>query len=711
MRRIEIGLAIGIAVAVIAGVLLFGRQDTPDGPAVADAPLAAPPRLARPVEPEIAFGERPDFPVPVALTETESPAPSTGLRMLLSDLQTRAFDDRIVYYFRQSFAIETGAGADALQQIIVPMDPVLHALNIHALKVTRDGAETDMTGELRHEIVRADTASNHQVLTGGVLVLLRLPRLRAGDRVEIDYSIEESFPVAGWRPSQRLDLAGMSVFETVHIRSTWPESAVQYALLGPAPAITTDTAAGLLSLTYGPARIDIPEPEPFTPAWRYPRPQLVASAFQDWHAVALWGESLFRPVVDDQVQAIANDIRNEHTATDDQIVAALNYVQEEIRYFAVTLGSGGYQPLLPEETLRYGDGDCKAKTLLLLSILAALDIPARAALVSTTDGRALDTFPPSPQAFDHVIVSVMHGNRRHWIDPTLPHQTGRLRDLAPTDWSNALILDSDTGGLTPIDPPVRRQPLVDVREVYTLRSANTGDNRAILRAEWRFRDTMADQMRAIADYNGEGRLLDDLASDYERRFLAAERVGEAVLNDEEAQGLVFSSEWQITLDNFNTPGAGRPQYVFPAHAASRAILPALLDGRQSPLLLPYPYDVRHHLVVNLPEGAEDWISYTTDAEIENDAFAFSDTYTQDGRTVTLTARTRVLAPELDPDLFVRAHNDLASFTPVAILPVGWPEDEASSDGQAAFRRLVRPSVPTGLGRGVMPYEPAGSSRN
>lgn len=703
MRVVQIGLACIIAIAALVSVVLFNLPSGPGGEAgrtEATEMLAAPPLLARPREPEIAFGERPDFRVPVALPDAVAAPSETGLRLVLNDLQSQAYDDRIVYYFRQIFAVETGAGADALRQILIPMDPVLNSLRIHQLTVSRDGVDIDMTSELRHDVVRADTTLDHQVLSGGVIVMLRLPRMRAGDRVEIDYTVDERFPVPGWHPSQRLDFAGLSLFETVYVRSTWPEGRVNHALLGPVPSIRTETDNNQISLVFGPAHFDPPTPEPFTPPWRFPQPQLAASAFEDWHAVAAWGESLFRPVVDERVEEIAAGIRAEHPAIDAQAVAALNYVQEEIRYFAVTLGSGGYQPLLPEETLRYGDGDCKAKTLLLLSILAALDIPARAALVSTTDGRALDNLPPSPQAFDHAIVTLMHGNRRYWVDPTLPRQEGRLRDLAPTDWSNALILDTDTGGLTPIDPPVRRQPMADVTETFTLRSADPGDNHAVLRVEWRFRDVWADQMRAIIDYNGETAVIDNMMEDYDRRFLEATPVGEAGLTDEGAQGLAFSGEWQVTLDNFNGTEIGVPQYVFAAHAASRAILPAPIADRQSAILMPYPYDVRHRIVVNLPEGAEDWIAYQSDAEIENAVFAFSDIYTHDGPTWTLTARSRVFAPELGPDLFVRANNDLVSFTPVAILPIGLPVE--GQPNHQAFRRLTRPSVPTGLGQGYMP---------
>jgi len=708
MRLIQIGAAAIIAAAGIAFMILSDEPSPAPSPTEVGAEaIAQPQRLVQRVEPEIEFGERPDFVIRVAAPEPAPATPDQAVLFLLNDVQSRAYSDRIEHYQRLVFQPANRAGADVMRQFSLPLDPALGALRIHGLTRNRDGESVDLTSEIRHDSVRADTNASTTRLTGAVMVLLRLPQSQPGDILDLDFTIDERFPVPGWRPSLRLDLANMSQFDQIHIRSTWPNAGFHHVELGAAPALEEVSGRENTVLSFGPAHFEAPEVEPFTPAWRRPQPQVVATSFPDWHAVSIWGHSLFQPIIDPQVEQIAAEIRNSTSTTDEQVMAALNYVQREIDYFAISLGGGGYQPLLPAETLRYAEGDCKAKTLLMLSILQALGIDAGAALVNSIDGRGLDDMPPTPQAFDHVIVTLMVGNRRYWLDPTRPEQRNTLWDMQHEPWGFALILDPDSYQLTTIEPVRARLPLVDVEERFSVRSASRNDHQALLHIEWRFRGGAADGLRVTEAYQGEGASVRSITSLYETRFLDAEIIGEPTMEDVAGEeGILITADLRIRLDDFATENAPMPSYVFIAHAAARNILPVGVEGRIAPLFLPYPYDVRHHIIVNLPAGTEDWVWPTeedwnaaedrnnfwplTNATVENDAFAISETYRTDGLTLSLTARTRILMPELSPDLFTRARNDLDVFERLALMPTG--ERERLQLDRAAIGRLTTPTT-------------------
>tara|TARA_R110002051_G_scaffold259449_1_gene318798 strand:- start:21602 stop:23770 length:2169 start_codon:yes stop_codon:yes gene_type:complete len=706
-------LAAAIAAAATFGVVWYGLNNPLPDPAVqeattpeATAPLTAPPRLVRRVDPEISFGARPDFVVRVDVPQASADNAEGPIHFLLGEVQSRAYPDRIVHYQRIVLEPTTGEAAIALRQFQIPLDPALSTMTIHGLTRTRDGEVTDLTAEIRHDVVSADTAQTASILTGAVIIVLRLPQSRPGDVLDLDYTLEERFPVPGWRPSLRLPLATMAMFDQIHLRSIWPSSSLHYALLGAVPEMTETQEHGLTTLSFGPAAFQPPEPEPFTPPWRNPQPQLVASAFESWNAVAVWGASLFQTMPDADIERIAAEIREAHTDHDEQIMAALNYVQREIDYFAITLGQGGYQPLLPSETLRYSEGDCKAKALLLLSILADLGIDSRVALVSSLEGRSLDDMPPTPQAFDHAIVTLTSGNRRYWLDPTRTEQGGGLWDLPEEEWGHALILDSQSFDLTAVSTRAHRLPYIDVEDRYSLRSASRGDNQAILHVEWRFRGAAADAVRAASVTRGEDSIGNSLAETYSARFLQSAPIGEPTIADEADDGVVVRFVMTVTLDDFSAANASKPAYLFAANAANRSIIPVDLAGRVAPLMLPYPYDVRQQVIVNLPDGAEDWAwplleNGPTDMEsamlgsilstsVDNDAFSISDSYTVDGLTISLTSRTRIFTAELDPALFLRTTNDLMVVDPVAYFLVG--ERALLQPDRGASRRLTSPTT-------------------
>ena len=88
---------------------------------------------------------------------------------------------------------------------------------------------------------------------------------------------------------------------------------------------------------------------------------------------------------------------------------ALRLVQDDISYLMNGMSGGNYIPQAPEETWEKRFGDCKAKTLLLLTMLRELGIEAEPVLVRSQGGDALPSLSPMPGNFDHVIVRAVIG--------------------------------------------------------------------------------------------------------------------------------------------------------------------------------------------------------------------------------------------------------------------------------------------------------------
>jgi len=708
-------LAVPLSIGAVFVAETFQRGLDAGRPDMVDA--QRPMRFAEAPDPDVTFAPVPDFVIDVPVPERGDggKAPPSGVEALLFDYQFFAARDHADHFHRQVVETINQAGADAVSQISIPFDPAKQAVRLHHVTRTRDGETAELREETRLEFVRPDSGVETRIFSGQVTALLRVPELRAGDRLELAYTIRDRSPVTGHRYSLAVSYAEqMALYDEVHVRSSWPRGALSHGGLGGAPEMSESRMAGRTVLAYGPGPVEFTEPEYLTPSWRYPYPLWIAAQYEEWHDVALWGAGLYRPVEDPAVTTLARTIMDTHADEDARIMAALRHVQSEIDYFAIVLGEGGYRPLHPAETLRFSEGDCKAKALLLISLLDAMGIEAQAAFVSTTTGRGLDALPPTPQAFDHVIVTLPRGNRRYWLDPTAITQHGELHEQQPLDWGYALIASEDSYALTSVERRLARLPFLDIDEQVTIASAGRDDHRAVLRTRWTYRDAMADMVRATMDYNGEASVLSGFTSFYAARFSDMTAVGTPALEtDPETGHLVFSAEYQVELFDFAAEDAAEPAYVFVAHGPSRQIVMAPLENRTAPLALPFPYDVRQRIVINLPEGTESWLpdpreieEYAAELSVENDAFELMDERSFEPGRAVLTARTRVKAPEVLPEAFTRIQNDLTTTDGLAYIAVGEHMD-LDLDPERV-RILVTPSSPPVTpGSGTAPQQDGG----
>jgi hypothetical protein len=98
--------------------------------------------------------------------------------------------------------------------------------------------------------------------------------------------------------------------------------------------------------------------------------------------------------------------------------ALFTWVRDRIRYLAVEIGIGGFQPHPAEEISVHRYGDCKDMVTLLCALGRAVGLPIRQALISTRQNGEPDTSLPSPLHFNHVIAYAPELDGGVWMDPT-----------------------------------------------------------------------------------------------------------------------------------------------------------------------------------------------------------------------------------------------------------------------------------------------------
>lgn len=156
-----------------------------------------------------------------------------------------------------------------------------------------------------------------------------------------------------------------------------------------------------------------------------------------WSDIAKWFSNLAIPrgASTPQVQAKVRELTKDD---DDPMVPLARFAQRDVRYIAVEIGIGGYQPHASGEIFTNRYGDCKDKATLLRTMLKEVGIDAHYVLVHATRGATDPTFP-SMHAFNHVIVAI----------PVSAERAKELKSVVTHPKLGKLLLFDPTSTLTP----------------------------------------------------------------------------------------------------------------------------------------------------------------------------------------------------------------------------------------------------------------------
>jgi tetratricopeptide (TPR) repeat protein len=150
--------------------------------------------------------------------------------------------------------------------------------------------------------------------------------------------------------------------------------------------------------------------------------ELTLSDFKSWADVSALFAPLYQKAAiltpNSPLKAEVAKIRAASSDRKQQAGAALKLVQDQVRYFLIGMGEGGYLPAGADDTWTRRFGDCKGKTALLLALLHELGIEAEPALIATVHGDGLDGQLPNIGVFDHVLVRATIEGKTYWLDGT-----------------------------------------------------------------------------------------------------------------------------------------------------------------------------------------------------------------------------------------------------------------------------------------------------
>ncbi len=130
------------------------------------------------------------------------------------------------------------------------------------------------------------------------------------------------------------------------------------------------------------------------------------SVARTWSDLGAWYNTLTQPrrQASPEIQQKVVELTAGATSDWERIQKITAYVQNQIRYVAIEIGIGGYQPHAASDVFRFGYGDCKDKASLLAAMLHDAGIDSSMVLVNTERGEIVPEFPSLD--FDHAILAI-----------------------------------------------------------------------------------------------------------------------------------------------------------------------------------------------------------------------------------------------------------------------------------------------------------------
>jgi hypothetical protein len=150
-----------------------------------------------------------------------------------------------------------------------------------------------------------------------------------------------------------------------------------------------------------------------------------------WYGTLLTGRAEASPEIKQQVATVT---AGKNTPVQ-KMQAIAQFVQRDIRYVAIELGIGDWQPHPAPEVFSHRYGDCKDKATLMRAMLHEIGIESYHVVINTERG-VVTGATPAHHGFNHAIVAIQlpDGLNDPVLVATLQHpKLGRLLYFDPTD--------------------------------------------------------------------------------------------------------------------------------------------------------------------------------------------------------------------------------------------------------------------------------------
>lgn len=555
--------------------------------------------------------------------------PGEDRRCLLAERQLNAGENDV--FIHRADQILTISGVQKGSTISIDYQPSYQSLTVHWVKIWRGTNILNRLDLEKIRLIQPERELDQALYSGTKSAVLILDDVRVGDIVDFACSIRGANPVLAGKFFATVPVQSDQSVERMITRVVFPIQRQLYArnhhcTLSPSVTRTRESVEYKWDLR----KVAGIKEEDSLPPWYTPEAWVQLSEFKTWAEVNQWAMSLFRntnALTPELGRKIAQWQRA--SSREEQILAALQFVQDEVRYFGIEIGANAHQPNSPDVVFSRRFGDCKDKALLFVTILRTLGIEAYPVLVNTECCGTLEEWNPSAVAFDHAIAMVRLDGKTYWLDPTDRYQRGPLAAHYLPAYGFGLVIRPNTTALTAI-PHTTGMPQTRVSEYYSVRGRKApADLKVVTVAEGLDAERLREQFATTPRDEIEKSYL----TFYSNVYPGITQTRPLVLQDDEQLNRIEITEF-YTIEKIWVPSdRNKTSYCqFYPHSIGSLLKAPVDRARSMPLSVPFP---QHQIVRTEVTLTEPWPAKTDSKFISDPAFSLQMKLKQSGKLLVV----------------------------------------------------------------------------
>ena len=601
---------------------------------------------------------------------------SNGYYYDLLDLQSNlSCNTEYTHYIRN---IVNESGVQYASEVSVTFAPQFQQVIFHHIDIIRDGALLHRLLPDRIKVVQEETDADEFQYNGLKRAFFTLEDVRKGDRIDVAFSIVGFNPVFDNKYSDEFsfssETAVCNYFKTI---ITTPERPLYIRTSNNAPAPTELRRDDRLIYTWDNPSINADDTRSGSnvPSWFNSYPTVYITEFPGWSSVIDWGLNTFNHYSYPLPTGLKEKISYWKTRSGGDRVAftslALRFVQDEVRYLGLEIGTNTHRPHPPAEVFDHRFGDCKDKALLLTAILQHENIPAYVALISTNARSRLTAVAPSPRAFDHAIVAIRQpGGTYDFIDPTLTAQRGQMADLFIPAYGYSLVLREGESGLQPVTPgKINDYSIIETLDAPWYDSSHLAVTSV-------YTGGAADDIRSMFAEKSK-KDLEEIYRKYYATLFDEVHPDRALIYADDSEKNMVTVRKHYSMSPVWKNGRNGQRYFDYIVKILDQNLPDPSDVRNDvPIALPYPFNVHYTLELALPE------SWTFDElHIKNNAYQFDFDPVVNGANISLHFSLRTFGDHIPAEAIRQYKEDYKNIADKISIRLSRTPDAGGSFGE------------------------------
>jgi len=333
----------------------------------------------------------------------------TDAVLLYSDTSVTVLsEDKVRTHVRKAYKILRPGGRER-GYLGVNFNPGRKITSLRGWCIPAQGKDYEVKDK---DALETSAGEGFEVYSDAKYRLLRIPAPDPGNIVGYEYEVEEQpFWLQKEWEFQELDPVKESHF-SLQLPAGWvfKTSFVSHEPIKP------DEAGGGLQW----AIRDVPgiREEKNMPPWDGLAGQMIVSFFPsggshskselaNWEDMGQWYANLIsdRMSASDAIKQEVATLTAGKANTLQKMQAIASFMQHDIRYVAISLGIGGWQPHAAPDVFSHRYGDCKDKATLLRTMLHEIGVDSYQVLINTERG-SVGPDTPARRAFNHAILAI-----------------------------------------------------------------------------------------------------------------------------------------------------------------------------------------------------------------------------------------------------------------------------------------------------------------